>query len=224
MTSSIQSSSTGIRTSHPWTAADSAAGFVLRYLIPMREQLIPWVRSQPLADECIRRLVAHLVAKGFGDQGKGRIRDFLMRGIRSAAKSAIADIPEAKRPKIDFSTWALDSPSWIDNWRQGLLTRSWRCLERLEHKDLTRPLYAILRMATEYPNDDAAMLAVRINTQSDINVDKDKIRELLGPARTAFAEILSLEIEETLEQADPASVMQEIETLGLTSMFLTAKA
>jgi len=79
-------------------------------------------------------------------------------------------------------------------------------------------------MATEYPNDDAAMLAVRINTQSDINVDKDKIRELLGPARTAFAEILSLEIEETLEQADPASVMQEIETLGLTSMFLTAKA
>ena len=190
----------------------------------MREQLISWVGSETLADECIRRLVAHLVAKGFGDQGKGRIRDFLMRGIRSAAKSAIADIPEAKRPKIDFSTWALESPSWLNHWRQGLLTRSWRGLERLEHKDTSRPLYAILRMATEYPKDDAAMLVVRINTQSDISVDKDKVRALIIPARTTFAEILGLEIEETLEEADPASVMREIETLGLTSMFVAPKA
>jgi hypothetical protein len=224
MTSTIQSQTTGfVRTSHPWTAADSAAGFVLRYLIPMREQLIPWVGSESLADECIKRLVAHLVTKGFGDQGKGRIRDFLMRGIRSAAKSAIADVPEAVRPKIDFAKWSVESPSWLANWRQGLLTRAWRSLERLEHKDMTKPFYTVLRMATEYPNDDAAMLAIRINTQTDVSVDKEKILELLSPARTIFAEMLELEIEETLEQADPSSVMREIETLSLAGIFAIPK-
>ncbi len=225
MTSSIPSSSTAlVRTSHPWTAAESAAGFVLRYLIPMREQLIPWLGSEALADECIKRLVAHLVAKGFGDHGKGRIRDFLMRGIRSAAKSALADVPEAERPKIDFSTWSADSPTWLANWRQGLLARAWRSLERLEHKDLSKPLYSVLRMATEYPDDDATMLVVRINTQTDLSVDKDKIRELLGPAKTVFAEMLELEISETLELADPVSLMREIEVLSLTGIFATPKS
>ena len=37
-----------VRSSHPWTEADSAAGFVLRYLAPMRRQLTAILGSTDL--------------------------------------------------------------------------------------------------------------------------------------------------------------------------------
>jgi hypothetical protein len=125
---------------------------------------------------------------------------------------------------IDLSSWDSESSSWLENWRQGLLNRAWRGLERQEHKDLTKPLYTVLRMATEYPNDDPSMLAIRINTQSDIKVESDLISEHLSVARVAFSDALNHEVAATLDQAGPASVMQEIEILGLASFCTTSKS
>lgn len=229
MTSSSGSSSTNAssvgtgRPSQPWTDAENAAGFVLRYLLPMRELLIQAVGSEAVADESLKRLISHLVTQGFGANGKGRIRDFLMRGVRSAAKAAIADVPEAKRPAVDFTEWTLESPSWIAIWRKGLLTRAWRGLERIEHKDQSKPLYSILRAATEHPEEDVAMLAIRINTKTGLKLDPATIREHLIAARTAFAQLLEHEIAETLDQIDSTTVMKEVETLGLTGIFAVPK-
>lgn len=229
MTSSSGSSSTNAsslstgRTSQPWTDAENAAGFVLRYLVPMRELLIQAAGSESIADESLKRLISHLVTHGFGANGKGRIRDFLMRGVRSAAKSVIAEVPEANRPGINFSEWTLESPSWIAIWRKGLLTRAWRGLERIEHKDQSRPLYSILRAATEHPEEDVAMLAVRIHTKTGQRLDPVNIREYLNAARTAFAQLLEHEIAETLDQIDHPTVMREVETLGLTGIFVASK-
>jgi hypothetical protein len=229
MTSSSSSSSTNAdsasleRTSRPWTDAENAAGFVLRYLVPMRDQLIQWTGNENIADESLKRLITHLVSQGFGANGKGRIRDFLIRGIRSAAKSVMVDIAEDKRPAIDFATWTPDSPAWMANWRKGLLARAWRSLERVEHKDPARPIYTTLRTATEFPQEDLSMLAVRINTQSDVRVEPEMLGELLAAARASFAQMLQHEIAETLDLVDPLSVAQEIETLGLTGIFAVGK-
>jgi hypothetical protein len=189
----------------------------------MRDQLIQWTSSEAIADESLKRLITHLVAQGFGSNGKGRIRDFLIRGIRSAAKSVVADLPDQKRPAIDFASWTADSPMWLANWRKGLLARAWRSLERAEHKDPTRPIYTTLRAATEHPEEDAAMLAVRINTQTDLRVEPSRISELLLSARSAFAQMLEHEIAETLDAVDPRSISQEIEILGLAGIFATRK-
>ncbi len=220
--SSVSSSAGLSHPTQPWTAAESAAGFVLRYLLPMREQLVLWLGDEAQADECLKRLIAHLVSQGFGTHGKGRIRDFLMRGIRSASKSVIADLPERNRPAIDFAVWVPDSPSWIANWRKGLLMRAWRSLERLEHKDLNKPFYTVLRTATEHPDEDAAMLAIRINTETDLHVEHDDIRQLLVNAKAAFASLLEGEIMDTLEQQGTADIQQEIESLGLVGIFLSS--
>jgi hypothetical protein len=219
-TSSIQLG----RTSQPWTGAENAAGFVLRYLLPMREQLIQSLGSDILADECLKRLIAHLVTQGFGSNGKGRIRDFLIRGIRSAAKAVVAELPEPKRPSVDFAQWTLESPAWLAIWRKGLLTRAWRGLERIEHKDQTKPVYTVLRAATEHPEEDAEMLAVRINTHIEHRVDAASIRQVLAVARSAFSQLLKHEIAETLDQVDEATITKEIETLNLTSILATGKA
>ncbi len=229
MTSSIDAASTSSssmssrRTSQPWTGAENAAGFVLRYLLPMRELLIPSLGSESLADECLKRLIAHLVTQGFGANGKGRIRDFLLRGIRSAAKAVVAETPADKRPNVDFNEWTLESPTWIAIWRKGLLTRAWRGLERVEHKNETKPIYSVLRAATEHPEEDAAMLAIRINTKTDQRLNQEAIRAHLLEARTAFAQLLEHEIAETLDQVDDDTVRQEIEALGLVGIFTSAK-
>lgn len=223
MTLSGQSTLSSASGSLPWNEADNAAGFVLRYMLPMREQLIHWTKSESLADESLRRLIAHLVAQGFGNHGKGRIRDFLMRGIRSAAKSAITDVPEANRPNIDFTQWTPDSPLWIATWRKGLLNRAWRSLERLEHAEPARCFYTVLKAATEHPEENAALLAVRINTQLAHKIDPQSIRELLETSRAAFAQLLEHEIIESLDRAGSSAVMQEVEALGLTGIFMSSR-
>lgn len=231
MTASTGSSSTNSlsasleRTSRPWTDAENAAGFVLRYLVPMRDQLIQWTNNETIADESLKRLITHLVTQGFGSNGRGRIRDFLIRGIRSAAKAVVSELPEnqTQNLKIDFSNWTPDSPAWLANWRKGLLARAWRSLERVEHKEPIRPIYTTLRAATEHPQEDSSMLAVRINTQTDLRVEPKMISELLRVARSSFAQMLEHEIAETLDTVDPASIAQEIEILGLAGIFSTQK-
>jgi len=230
MTISSDSESTSVssigmrRTSQPWTGAENAAGFVLRYLLPMRELVIQAAGSETIADESLKRLISHLVAQGFGVNGKGRIRDFLMRGIRSATKSVVAEVADEKRPSVDFNEWTLDSPTWTAIWRKGLLTRAWRGLERLEHKDPTKPVYSILRAATEHPEEDVAMLAIRINTKTGLRLQPATIREQLVSARSLFSQLLEHEIAETLDQVDHGSVMQEVQALGLAGIFLNSQS
>jgi len=189
----------------------------------MRDQLIQWTGNEAIADESLKRLITHLVTQGFGANNKGRIRDFLIRGIRSAAKSVVSDLPEPKRPAIDFATWAPDSPAWLANWRKGLLARAWRSLERVEYKEPNRPIYTTLRAATEHPEEDAGMLAVRITTQTDFRIEPAAISELLATARNAFALMLEYEVAETLDAVDPVSISREVELLGLAGIFTPAK-
>jgi hypothetical protein len=224
MTRSGQSvSSSSIGGSQPWNEAGNAAGFVLRYLPSMREQLVQWLGSGPLADESLRRLIAHLVAQGFGEHGKGRIRDFLMRGIRSAARSTVADVAEPKRPVIDFTKWTPDAPAWIATWRKGLLNRVWRELERREHRDPSQCHYTALKFATEHPQEDAKMLAVRINTELKQKIEPKSIPAILVAGRALFAQLLEHEITETLDLGGDEAVLEEATILGLAGIFASAK-
>ncbi len=206
------------KSSQPWTEADSAAGFVLRYLVPMREQLIERLESEAMADDCLKLLIGHLVSQGFGAHGKGRIRDFLLRGIRSAAKAAIAEMPADQRVTVDFSTWTTDAKSWLEHWRAAILARVWRALERQEHRNASEPLFTILRSVSAHPRETAAMLAVRINTESDVSVDAEMITRLLPQARKRFAQILLSEVGETLDKPDEESIQSELQTIGLAEV------
>lgn len=199
----------------PWTQSQSAAAVIVRYLSPMRQQLIQWTGSEAIADDSLKMLIGHLVAQGFGQHGRGRMRDFLIRGIRSAAKAKIGEMAENNRPAIDFSTWKVDSPDWIANWRGELLARVWRELERDEHQELSRPLYTILKTTTAHPRETAEILAVRINTESDIAVDPATIQTLIAPARKRFAELVLQEVTQTLDDRTEAAIMAELNAIGL---------
>ena len=208
-----------VRSTHPWTKADSAAGFVLRYLTPMRRQLIAVLRSEDRADEALKLLLAHLVSAGFGDHKQGRLRDYIIRGLRSAAKSIVAEIPEPERANIPLDDLKLDSKAWLQLWREGLLERAWRALERKEHAAPESPVYSVLHLATSNREATPTMLAVQIKTDLGISVDESTIQKTLPVARMLFAQLVADEIAETLESPSSDDVKQEIGQLGLGKAF-----
>ena len=208
-----------VRSSHPWTKADSAAGFVLRYLTPMRRQLISMLGNEEQADEALKLLLAHLVSVGFGEHKRGRLRDFLVRGLRSAAKTRVSDMPEAERPELNLESLTLESKEWILLWREGLLERAWRSLERKEHADPTSPVYSVLHLATAQPQATPKMLAVQIKAEFGLTVDEATVTQTLPVARTLFAQLIADEVAETLEAPTSEDVKREINQLGLGKAF-----
>lgn len=208
-----------VRTSHPWTKADSAAGFVLRYLAPMRRQLTAMLGSTEQADEGLKLILAHLVSVGFGDQKQGKLRDFLLRGIRSAARTRIKEIPEEQRPDLNLDEVTFESKQWIGYWRDGLLERAWRSLERMEHATPNPPLFSVLHCATAKPQATPAMLVVQIASETGVQVDEANVQQSLPEARAVFAQLIADEVAETLENPKGEDVKREIGRLGLGKAF-----
>ena len=219
-----------VRSTHPWTQADSAAGFVLRYLVPMRRQLIDLLDSPAAADESLKLLLGHLVSVGFGDQKQGRLRDYLIRAVRSAAKTQVKnqcpnDSAEQNEAIAALSQRlvpvTLESRTWLAYWRDGLLQRAWRSLERIEHADLSRPLYSILSAATADTMDapSRAEIARVASESAGRPIGQEVVRDRLPEARTAFAQFIADEIAETLESPTTQDVKAEIARLGLAKAF-----
>jgi len=209
-----------VRSSTSWTEANSAAGFVLRYLVPLRQRLTSVLGSQQEADEAIKILINHLVAAGFGQHNRGRLRDFLMKGIRSAAKARWKQIPRADRPdEPDSERMSPEDPEWIVEWREGLLERAWRSLERREHACPDRPVYTVLRASFAAPSETAEMLAVRVASDTGMAIDADRVTAVLSQARVAFAQAVADDVAETLHLPEPADVRSEIRQLGLAAVF-----
>lgn len=217
---SIRSSTVNlVRSSHPWTQADNAAGFVLRYLMPMRRQLTSMLGSKQRADEGLKLLIGHLVTAGFGEHKRGRLRDFLLRAIRSASKSLISEMPEDQRSKYQLGGLDLEAKQWVTYWREGLLERAWRSLERQEHSEPQRPVYSVLQVATANPKATPAMLAVQVSSESGIKIEETALQRMLDEARTLFAQLIADEVAETLEAPQGDDVKREISKLGLGRAF-----
>lgn len=209
-----------VRSSTSWTEANSAAGFVLRYLVPLRQRLKSVLGSQQEADEAIKILVNHLVAAGFGQHNRGRLRDFLMKGIRSAARARWKQTRQAERSgEPNWERMSPEDPEWIREWREALLERAWRSLERLEHASPDQPVYTGLRASLAAPLETAEMLAVRVASETGMAVDADRMTAILPDARVAFAQAVADEVAETLHLPEPADVRNEIRQLGLAAVF-----
>jgi hypothetical protein len=208
-----------VRTSHPWTRADSAAGFVLRYLAPMRRQLTEVLGSGDRADEALKLLLAHLVSVGFGEHNRGRLRDFLLRGIRSAAKNCLADSAGGKQNDVNLDVLKLESKQWITYWREGLLERAWRALERHEHTSADPPVYSVLHYSTANQDASPEKLVMILRSESGIDVDAATVSTVLPEARALFAQLVADEVAETLESPTGDDVKKEIGQLGLGKAF-----
>jgi hypothetical protein len=208
-----------VRSSHPWTEADSAAGYVLKYIVPMRRILTDVVGSHEIADSALKLLLGHLVSAGFGEQKNGKLRDFLVRGVRSAAKTAVAELPEDQRPELKLDVATLESKTWLTYWREGLLERAWRALERIEHASPEKPFYTVLFAATSGAAKSTAALAAKVNSELGQQFDEATVQQMLTESRTMFAQLIADEVAETIQKPSSEDVKKEIAQLGLSKAF-----
>ncbi|MFG0288478.1 MAG: hypothetical protein ACF8CQ_09895 [Rhodopirellula sp. JB044] len=237
------------RSKQTWTGAGSAAGYVLRYLTPMRRLMMDIVGREKEADRALSILVAHLVKAGFSGHDKGRLRDFLVRGIRSAAKAGydealkdggkndsleLADQAEKPLP-LKMEVAQVESPQWRGYWRDGILQRSWRSLERYQHSRrydrINQPpptgeappredlVHDVLRAAMSYPKESLQSWAERVSSASGRKVEPDEVQSQLELARIRFAQQIADEVAQTLETPDPVVIQSEIKALGLGKAF-----
>ena len=185
----------------------------------MRRQLVSVLGSNSEADEALKKLLAHLVSAGFSKYNKGRLRDFLIKGIRSSAKARIADLPENERPNVSLDAIVGDSPEWLAFWRDCLLERSWRALERYEHANPDMPLYSILFAMNAQPKATTSQLVDAVSRLADRDVDEPTIDRGVANARTMFAQLIADEVVETLQSPTKEDVKAEIRSLGLVNAF-----
>ena len=208
-----------VRSSHSWTEADSAAGFVLRYLSPMRRLLTSLLGSTAEADAALKILLAHLVQAGFGEHKRGRLRDFLVRGVRSCAKARLSEMPEDVAQYVVLESVTLESKDWIAVWRDCLLERAWRSLERHEHANPDSPVYSVLNTATANTSATADVLAAKIAEDYGTEIDASGVEKTLPVARALFAQLIADEVVETLESPSEGDVKEEIKALGMAQAF-----
>lgn len=245
------------RSKQTWTGAGSAAGYVLRYMIPMRRLMLDIVGSEKEADRSLAILVAHLVKAGFSGHDKGRLRDFLVRGIRSAAKARFEEVNQDIQsgtkqngkstqpptpPRLEVAQ--LESVDWIRYWREGILQRAWRSLERYQHacryrrpaskdaasKDAAADqlpdediIHDSLRVAMSYPKETMEQWAGRVATMAGRAVTPDQFQVQVELARVRFAQQIADEVAQTLEHSDPKAIHAEIKSLGLAKAFVGVK-
>ncbi len=212
------------RTTLTWTKADSPSGFVLRYAIPMRKALTRLLGSESEADEALRLFLGHLVSSGFGDHNHGPLRNFLVMGLRSVAKAQHErSHPDGGQP-LKLETFKPDSPDWLKTWRSEILHRSWRALERIEHKTPDPPLFSVLHAATADTSATYEMLSVRLAAEANVTASAEQIQATIPIARETFAQLVADEIAQTLDNPTDQDVRSEIEKLALSGLIDSAAA
>ena len=218
-----------INSSRPtWTGTPSAAALAMRYIEPMRIVAEAWLPTPKDADEAVTALLQHFVNAGFGKQDHGRLRDYLLRGVRSAGKLRLAAQRDVA-PRVPTDQVKIDWDVWVSTWREGLMRRAWRQLERRQHavrqskpevNDRTAPiLHDALWTATRHAGQSAEWIADRVAARSQTSVSADDIRSAIASARVRLAQAVADEVAETLDQPDPAAIGQEIRDLGLSKIF-----
>ena len=215
------------RSEYQWISAESPASFALRYACTMRKFLNATFSSDDISRHILQSSIETLINEGYGDTEHQLLRDYLIDRIAQHAKifhnRKASD--ESRSPIILEKLAELnpESIAWMRNWRDGLLERSWRSIERMQHNNPESPIYSVLRASSAQPSADPSMLSVQVAASDALTLTEDQIEDLLAQAKTIFAQILADEISETIADHSRESMLQEIQLLGLNRAFVGIK-
>jgi hypothetical protein len=92
---------------------------------------------------------------------------------------------------------------------------TWRALESYQATTSGSVAYTLLRLRTDFPDDDSAALADRLTAASGKSFNAAGARQQLRRARLRFAQLLVEEIARGLPHPSPEAVEEELASLGL---------
>lgn len=214
------------RISTQWPLLPDPARFVLRYGLAVRRYIEALVHDANDAEEVAQEFMLRVVQHGFlrASPDRGRFRDYLKTAVRNATLTWLER--RRARPRGGVDLLQIPAPdaavpeadeAWQAEWRRCLLDRAWRALDVHERASPGNLFHTVLRAATDRPHVDSETLAAEVAHATGRPLRADAFRKQLSRARHLFAESLVAEVAETLADATPERLEEELIALGLMS-------
>jgi RNA polymerase sigma factor (sigma-70 family) len=205
-------------------AAEAQKLLVKRYQAAIYSYLLGAVRSSDVADELFQEFALRLVRGDFkaADPRRGRFRSFLKTSLyhlivdhqRRQQRQPLplsADVPDqTSAPSLPDETEA----AFLEAWRGDLMRRAWEALADHDRQK-GQHLYTVLRFRGDHPKVRSAEMVKQISARVGRPVTAEWIHKRLFMARQKFTELLVEEVEQSLEDATPEQVAEELAEVGL---------
>jgi RNA polymerase sigma-70 factor (ECF subfamily) len=206
------------------TVAEAQCRLMRRYYRTVYRYLVGATSDPDVAEVLSQEFALRFVRGDFrsADPQRGRFRDF----VKTVLYHLIVDhyrqqrhrsqpLPESSSglPATDPAADTSDA-AFLDQWRQEVLDQTWEALAAFEGRTGQR-YYTVLRWRAENPEEPAARLAERLQSEQGRSISEAGIRQTLRRAREKFADLLLQEVAQSLETNDPDRVEQELIDLGL---------
>ena len=207
-----------------WELIHDSGQFVRRYKPAIEQYLRALVKNRHDAEDILHDFLLRVLKHGFVRVHRegGRFRDYLKIAVRNAAlnhlQRKVKPTQGAMKPLLvpaaDLPQSATDQ-EWTAYWRQALLERAWKALQRHESRTSGNLAYTVLRLVLDHPEDDSEALAARVSESLGHPFRADAFRKQLSRARRLFARLLVIEVTRTLDCPTPEKVEEELSELGL---------
>lgn len=203
-----------------WSFIHDPEQFVERYAPAIRRYLEALIRNPDDAEEVAQEFFLKALRHGFAaaNPDRGRFRDYLKIAVRNAAMSHLRRRPVPRAGAFDVTQLSVSDDAeraWLSDWKQCTLERAWRALEKHQQRFPDNVYYTVLRLAVDHPDEDSKALAARVSAAMGRPVTPEAYRKQLSRARRVFAEMLLLEVRQTLERPTPEAIETELTEVGL---------
>ena len=207
-----------------WALVGDPTQFVMRYAPAIKKYLSALIPNRDDADEVCQDFLLHMLAHRFAhaNPDRGKFRRYLKAAVRNAAlmyfrrrqaetnsRERFVRLPHAEEGR------GTEESQWTQAWRGCILERTWNALHTQQRKIPDSVLYTVLRVSVDHPTEDSVALAERASTLARRPIRPDSFRKNLSRARRQFAELMVIEVAQTLENRAPEHVEAELIEVGL---------
>jgi RNA polymerase sigma factor (sigma-70 family) len=211
-----------LRQAHGGAADEAAAArqvLMERYCGAVFRYLLRRVRDASVAEDLTQEFALRFIQGRFekADRERGRFRDY----VRGALFRLVQDHyrEQARGPRsvalehdpVGHDEQAAADQAFRESWRQELLARAWRALEQ----EASQPFYAVLRLRADQPELTGGQMAELLTARLGRDISAANLRQLLHRARERFADLLLDDIRQSLEDAPPERIAEELAELNL---------
>lgn len=194
----------------------SRSKLVLRYTRPVYRYLLAMVRDPDVAEDLSQEFITRFLEGRFSkaDPGRGRFRDYVKRSLanlvndyhrgRRGTQQLPADVP------LEAASGTASHDEFESAWRDELMQQAWEVM-----KQQNGAYYSLLRMRLDAPDLTSGQLAEAYSIERGKQVTAENVRKTLERARVKFAELLVLQVVDSLESNDQEEVRGELLALDL---------
>src|SRR5262249_4712762 len=153
---------------------------------------------------------------------KGRFRDYVKTALvhliakyqQRQRKQPLGPVERATEPATADDLEFASDESFVKNWRQELMNRTWDGLQDVE-RSTGQMFHTFLDSRTRNPDPSSAQMAKEFSERLGRSLSAEGVRQTLHRARQRFAVLLLDEVAHSLETRQQGRIEQELIDLGL---------